>query len=365
MQNKIYLSKESFTPKESLFLENGSMKAYIFSYSTGVAAIRVENKNGYFIILPYQGQQIWRANFLGEELVMRSTFCEPHPTQDYLATYGGFLLHCGICAMGVPTSPEDDHPLHGEIPNVEYQTVYLLSGEDKNGKYIAVSGEYRHDFAFNRNYNFIPECRLYEHETVMDVSVGIKNLRSTPLEYMYLCHINFRPVDGSELIYSTKYDPQHIKVHKIINDSTPPEKAKPLANYMDSLSENPELHHKVGAPNQYYDPEICFAIRYLADEYGMAHTLQRLPDGKSFYVSHPTEALPVGVRWISRTGDEDAMGMVLPATSEHLGYTKAKKVGMVPVLAPKSEISFSLKVGLLDENRADSIVKKIEDIVNQ
>lgn len=361
MQNKFYLSKEFFTPREKLVLENGSMKAYAFTYTTGVAAVRVENEKGYFIVLPYQGQQIWRAEFSGEELVMRSAFDEPNPTKDYLASYGAFMLHCGICAMGVP-SPEDTHPLHGEMPYAEYQSAFLLSGQDERGSYIAVSGEHRHDFAFTRNYSFNPECRLYAGETVIDISVELKNLRSTPLEYMYLCHINFRPVDGGELVYSAKYDRQNIKVHKIIPASTPKEKAEPLSAYMDAVAENPALHHKVGASNQYYDPEICFAVNYLADECGMAHTLQLLPNGKAFYVSHPTKALPVGVRWIARTGDEDALGMVLPATAEHLGYTKAKQAGTVRILEPRSELKFTIKAGLLEADAAKKVIKKIDGI---
>ena len=361
MQYKFFLSPAMFTEKEKLILDIGTMRAYAFTYSTGVAALRVENEKGYFIILPFQGQQIWRVKFLGRSLTMRTSFDEPVPTLNYLETYGGFMLHCGVCGMGVP-GPKDVHPQHGELPNAQYRTAWLLAGEDERGAYIGVSGEIAGKVSFVRNYLFTPECRLYAGETILRTNVRLQNLRSEPFTYMYLCHINFRPIDGAELMYSTKYDKEHITVHKIISPNAPKEKAEPLAAYMDAVQENPALHHKVGAPGQYYDPEICFTVHYMADKDGMAHTMERLPDGTAFYVSHPVDALPYAIRWISRTGDEDSMGMVLPATAEHFGYTYAKEHGQLNVLPPKSEISFSLKIGLLDAGEAEAVAEKIKKI---
>lgn len=360
MQNTFYLSPSLFTEKETLILENGSMKAYAFAYSTGVAALRVENKNGFFIILPYQGQQIWRAEFLGQPLVMRTMFEEPVPTQVYLETYGGFLLHCGVLSMGAPSGK---HAQHGELPNAQYQKAFLLSGEDEKGAYIAVSGQRDYNVGFTLNYSFIPECRLYEDGTVLNVNVTLKNLRGEPLPYMYLCHINFRPIPGSELMYSTKYDKEHIKVHKVIPDTLPKEQQEALANYMDAVQENPALHHQVGAPGQCYNPEIVFAVRYMADENGRAYTMQKLPDGRAFYVSHPADVLPVGVRWISKTNDEESMGMVLPATAEHFGREYAEKNGQMKVLAPYSDISFSITAGLIEKDCAEKVEAKIKEIV--
>ncbi len=360
MENKFYLNPSLFTEREQLILDNGSMKAYAFAYSTGVAAIKVENKNGFFIILPYQGQQVWRAEFLGQPLVMRTTFEEPVPTQHYLGTYGGFLLHCGVQSMGAPTP---GYPHHGELPNAPYQTAFLLSGEDEKGAYIAVSGHRQCNIGFTLNYRFTPECRLYEDGTVLNVKVKLENLRGEPMKYMYLCHINFRPIDGGELMYSTKYDKEHVVIHKIVPDTLPKEKAEALASYMDAVEENPALHHKVGAPGQSYDPEICFTLHYMSDENGMAHTMQKLPDGKAFYVSHPTEALPYGIRWISRTKDEESMGMVLPATSEHFGRPYAEEHGQVKELAGRSEICFNITAGIIEADCAKKVEEKINAIV--
>lgn len=364
MQHKFFLSPAMFTEKEKLILDIGVMRAYAFAYSSGVAAVRVENEKGYFIILPFQGQQIWRVKFLGRSLAMRTTFEEPVPPEHFLDTYGGFMLHCGVCAMGTP-SAQDSHAQHGELPNAQYRTAWLLSGEDERGAYIAVSGEIAGKRSFVRNYVFTPECRLYAGETVLHEHVRLQNLRSTPFDYMYLCHINFRPIDGAELVYSAQYDKEHIKVHKVISPDLPKEKAEKLAAYMDAVQENPALHHKVGAPNQHYDPEICFTVHYAADENGMAHTMQRLPDGTAFYVSHPVETLPYAIRWIARTGDEDSMGMVLPATAEHLGYTYAKEHGQLKVLPPNEEVNISMTIGLLDAGEAEAVAAKIQNITGQ
>lgn len=354
---RIHLKREFFGEKEFLLAENRAMKAWAFRYSTGVEAIRVENKKGYFIILPFKGQQIWRIHFCGKDLQMKTMMEEPVPTKEYLKTYGAFLLHCGIAAFGAPQK-EDTHPQHGEIPNADYQEAYMDCGED----FIAVGGAFFYDQSFVRNYTFRPECRLYEKESVLRLHMTLENRRSKPMEYMYLCHINFRPVDGAELIYSADYDPEHVKVHKIIGDMSK-EQAKKLKNYMEQLEKNPALHHKVGTEGQIYDPEICFAVHYRGDENNRAYSLQYTEEG-ACYVSHPADVLPVGVRWISRTEDEDAMGMVLPATAEHLGYTRAKKMGQVKLLPAKEKLEWTIEAGYLEAEDALKVKKKIENIKN-
>ena len=122
MQNKFYLSKEMFTEREKLILENGSMKAYTFLFSTGICGLKVENEKGYIVVLPYQGQQIWRASFLGHDLVMRTAFDEPRTPETYLSTYGGFLLHCGINAMGAPAK-DDTHPQQWDFPQANISST--------------------------------------------------------------------------------------------------------------------------------------------------------------------------------------------------------------------------------------------------
>ena len=85
-------------------------------------------------------------------------------------------------------------------------------------------------------------------------------------------------------------------------------------------------------------------------------------DNGAFYVSHPTDVLPMGIRWISRTGIEDSMGMVLPATGEHLGYTYAKNNGQIKMLEPFGVLKYTLEAGYLPKEQADDMKAKIEKI---
>lgn len=344
---RINLKKDMFSEKEFVLVENGVMKATAFKYSTGVEALKIENDKGYFIILPFQGQQVWRVNFLGKDLTMKTKIDEPLSDCHFLETYGGFLLHCGIDGIGSPRET-DNHQQHGELPNVAYQNAYIECGDD----YIAVGGEHIYDKSFVRCFTFAPECRLYAGDTVLKVTVNIENRRNAPLEYVYLCHINFRPFDGSEIIYTGDY--QKTVVCRGGESGE-------LERYMNELEKNPEIHHKVGAPNQVYAPEICFWPKYFGDENNRAYTIQYNDEG-ACYVSHDVKVLPAGVRWIARTGDEDSMGIILPSTSEHLGYTNAKNKGQVKVLGPNEKLTFTMEAGYLDKSRADAMKDKIENL---
>ena len=145
---RIYLQKGFFTDCESLLVEHGKMKVVAFRYSSGVEALRVENSRGYFIILPFKGQQIWRASFDGYELSMKTMMQEPKATDVYLETYGAFLLHCGLDAIGTPQCYEDKHTQHGRLPNVSYESAYIDVCDD----YIAVGGRYDYDKTFDGDH---------------------------------------------------------------------------------------------------------------------------------------------------------------------------------------------------------------------
>lgn len=359
---RINITKNMFSDSEINLLEYNTMNVVAFRYGTGVEALKVTNENGYFIILPFQGQQIWRAHFCGKDLHMKTTFDEPVPTKEYLETYGGFLLHCGINAFGVP-GEKDTHPQHGEIPNACYNQAFIDCSSDENGDYISVGGNLTYNKSFVKSYRFSPVCKLYSDGTVLNISAEIENLRSYPMEYMYLCHINFRPTDGAELVYSAPYDSKHIKVYDNNGDGIEEPRRTQLLDYIDLLKENPSLMNTVGAPEQIYDPEICFRIKYCCDESGRAYTMQYMNDG-AFYVSHPTDVLPDAIRWISRTSHEDSMGMVLPCTAEHLGYTHAKENGQIKMLPPNGKISFTIEAGYIDAKQAEKVKKKIENITN-
>ena len=69
---KVFLQERFFTDKETTIVEDGEFKASLFTYSTGIKAVRIANAKGYAVVLPWMGQMVWRAGFLGHELAMQS-----------------------------------------------------------------------------------------------------------------------------------------------------------------------------------------------------------------------------------------------------------------------------------------------------
>ena len=77
MESKIYLKESYFGESETVLFENGTLSASLFTYSTGVRAVRLSNERGNLVILPYMGQMVWRCAFDGRELTMKSIYDEP------------------------------------------------------------------------------------------------------------------------------------------------------------------------------------------------------------------------------------------------------------------------------------------------
>ncbi len=354
----IHLSKAQFETQETLLVQYGELSASGFRFPSGVEAVRLTNSRGELILLPFQGQQIWRASFDGRELGMRSMFEQPYPTRDFLATYGAFLVHCGATAMGVP-GPQDTHPLHGELPNAPYQSARLVVGEDEGGPYLALTGSYRHQVFFNYDYIAQPVTSLYVASTVFDVSLTVTNLKRSPMPLMYLAHINFRPEDNARLYYTADVTPEHVRVRA----SFPPfmQVDPKFRQFAEALRETPEKHH-VFEPGLAYDPELVFFIDYLADEYGWAHTLQIHPDGSGDVMRHRPAQLKRALRWISRTPDQDALGFE-PATAEGNGFTAEKEKGNLEYLAPGQTFHCDMQMGYLTPEEAEAERDAIEAIL--
>jgi len=346
-----------FGPKKQTIATFGSLSASIFTYDSGVEAIRLENSLGGLTILPYHGQQIWRCDFLGRELTMKSIFDEPTGSRDYLMSYGGFLLHCGATAMGVP-SDQDDHPLHGDLPNAAYRNAAIIAGSDEKGRYLSVTGRYEHKVAFNCRYSAEPTIKLREKATGIDVGITISNLRAEPMPLMYMMHINFRPEDNAELFYTAPKTSAAVRVHNSVPGHIKSGHIEDLKAFMDKLETDPTLHHVLKADLP-LDPEVVFTVHYEADSEGWAKTMLRYPDGTGAYVSHRPDELPVGIRWLSRKGDEEAAGICLPATAEHKGFSAELEKGNVQYLEAHQSRTFRVKTGLLDSGEAKHLADKI------
>ena len=357
--NKIFLYEDFFTKDEKEIASLGKLSASLFTYSTGVKAVRLKNDRGSIIALPYMGQMIWRAEFDGYDMTMKTIFDEPIPAKEtFEETYGCFLMHCGLTAMGNPTA-EDSHKPHGELPICKYQTVYVVFGEDEGGKFIGLSGTYTHKGCYALNYEFSPIAKIYEGKTIIDVEASFTNNKDVPLEYYYLCHINHRPINGARLEYTA--DRKSIKVnHEVPEGYFSAEDAAATNRYLDELDKNPGIMDAVGAAGQCYRPEIVFYCKYSADENGNAYTMQYDKNGRSTFVIHKPAELPFGIRWISRTEDEDTLGMVLPATAEHLGKLYCQNNGQSSFLGKGESVTYHMTTGLMTEGEADAMLAKIK-----
>lgn len=355
----IRLLPRFFDEKERLLVEHGRLSASSFRFDSGVCGLRLENGLGQLTLLPFQGQQIWSAALRGRDLTMQSMFDEPRQTREYLETYGGFLVHCGATAMGVPAQG-DTHPLHGELPNAPYQKAYVIVGQDEDGSYIGAGGVFQYTVAFNHNYRATPLVKLYAGSSLFRVSMTITNLKNSAMELMYLMHANFKPVDNGRLVYSARCTPEHVRVRTSI-----PAHIRPLPGYVEfieRLGHHPELHN-VLAPDLLFVPEVVFFIDFLTDEEGWAHSMQVHPDGSADYIRHRPAELDKGIRWISRTPDQDALGITLPATAEPEGYSAEKAKGNLRVLPPKGVFHCDLEMGVLTPSEATATEEAINRIL--
>ncbi len=361
METKFYLRESHFEVGEQKLLDSGKLSAAAFTYSTGVQAVRLCNDRGNLVMLPFMGQMIWRCEFDGKELAMKSIYDEPMPAKQVFGeTYGCFLMHCGLTAMGNPTA-EDSHLPHGELPIAHYDCAYVVSGEDEGGRYVGLGGVYSHKRCYEANYVFSPLVKLYEGRTSVEITASFTNHKDIPLEYYYLCHINHRPVDDAHLMYTAPRD-SIIVNHEVPENYFSQSIAKATNDYLDRLDKDPGLMDVVGGKDQSYAPEIVFCCSYRSDSDGRAYTMQKNPDGTATYVIHRPEELPFGVRWISRTEDEDAMGMVLPATAEHKGLKYCREKGYGRYLNKGETVCYHLETGLLDAQSACRMEAKIKSL---
>jgi hypothetical protein len=358
---RINLTAGMFQDREQILLECSGLSASTFRFSSGVCGLRMDNERGSLVMLPYQGQQIWSARFDGRDLTMRSMFAEPRPGVSFLETFGGFLQHCGATAMGGP-SPQDTHPLHGELPNAPYQQAYLVAGEDEKGAYIGLGGGYRHTVAFACDYMAEPLVKLYSGSTLFEAGMTITNLKASEMELMFLMHINFRPVNHSRLVYSAPYTPDRVRVRMDIPAHVRPRPGYP--EFLRELKDHPEKHHFL-EPGLLFDPEVAFFMDYQAGEDGWAHSLQVHPNGTADYVAHRPEQLPRATRWLCRTPDQDSIAIIEPGTAEPEGYLRAKSKGDLKILPPKGQWYCQVIIGALASHEAEMMAAKIDQMMGR
>jgi hypothetical protein len=190
--------------------------------------------------------------------------------------------------------------------------------------------------------------------------LSIRNLKHSPMELMYLAHVNFRPVDHAVLIDTVPDDARHMRVRATLPGGRIP--SEQHARIIRDMLGNPALHRTID-PDRPLDPELVLAMDCRADADGWAHSMQLHPDGGADFISHRPDQLSHGVRWFSRNIDQEALGLMLPSTAEADGYTAEKAKGNVRTLPPNGTFECSLEFGALDPAEAAALRQKIEALM--
>ncbi len=358
----VQLRPAFFDAKEREFLSHGDIKVTVQKTDTGYDVLRIASPDVQLELLPFNGQQIWNARIAGRDITMKSEVTEPRRTNDYLGNYGAFLVHCGATAMGGP-SPDDTHPLHGELPNAPYDFAWLEVGTDDDGKpFVELHGEYKHQVAMTVNYVAHPTIRVTQDDTVVNVSMTVTNKSKAPMDFMYLAHINFAPVIGSKIVGTHGWDTDSIRVRASFPSHV--SVSEEVKQTMKELAMHPERTADV-VPDRAYDPEAVMTVKYFADKNGRAHTLQVHPDGTSDYVSHRPDEAPNTIRCIQLTDRHQCVGIALPSTAGVDGYLAQKAAGNVIVLPGGESRTISYSFGSLDMPATQSMQSHIKEVTQQ
>ena len=334
------LCEDMFTSARRLLARHGDIVVHAFRYPAGVAALEIENGAGRVVLLPFQGQQIWDAEFGGRRLTMQTWFDQPLPTRDYLSTYGAFFIHCGGTAMGNP-GPEDDHPLHGELPNMPYERAQLVFGSGAQGDWVELTGLASERRAFSHSFEMRPRLRLVAGESAFDIRFEVENKAGSVLPFFYLGHINFRPVGGAVIADGLRDDRSEIVLRPPV---LPPDAPEDVRAFHEAIAADPARHRHIGL-NQRVEPEMVMTLRPPADMDGWAEARQIHADGSADFVRHRPDQLPFSVRWMTRGVDRQALGFSLPASAPPDGKKAGLANGQAILLAPGARFGAHLRFG--------------------
>jgi hypothetical protein len=272
-----------------------------------------------------------------------------------IGTYGCFMFHSGILRNGCPT-PQDDHPLHGEMPCAPMDSAWLEVGEDASGAFLRLGGEYEYVMGFGDHYRARPGVTLRAGSALFDIGMDVRNLAGKPMELMYMAHMNYAYVADGQFV-------EPLGVERVRVRSSVPAHVKPTpawSAYMAELTEDPSRLQTLNTP-ELYDPEIvCFFDGVRADAKGDAHFLLKHAQGQAFYTRYKPAQFEHAARWILHNADQQVAAFVLPATCEPEGYLAEKAKGNVRMLGTGESASFSVTTGYLAAGEVQQLEGALE-----
>lgn len=353
---EIVLDRSWFTEAERTIVRVGGLSASLFRYPTGVEAIRLSNPRGHVIVLPFLGQMVWRAMFEGVELAMRSLFDMPRPATGIIETYGALMYHAGLLRAGVP-GPEDTHALHGEMPCLPMDRAGLLCGINEGGAFIAVTGERDYAMGFGAHYLATPRVTLGERATAVSITMAVENLGATPMDLMYLCHVNFAFAEGARIVQPVPFDSAHVAVRTVIPSfvaATPDYKERIAA-----FAADPSRMERLDDPGRFDPEQVCYIRGLKPGPDGRVTFMLARREGDGFTIAYDPVAMPHTIRWLLANGDQQVAAFAMPATCEPEGYTAEKRKGHIRSLASGARATFTTEIGYASATETAGLAKRI------
>jgi len=346
---EIHLRPSDFRSRPHTLLKTEGLSAELFTFDTGVPAVRLRNRRGELVLLPYLGQMIWSAQFDGVNLTMGSPFQAPRPSSDLLGTYGCFLYHSGLLRNGNP-GPLDGHALHGEMPCAAMDSASLHLGQDAQGPWLSLLSMVDHLRGFGDHYLAQPSVTLRPDSGLFEVAMAVRNLGRDPMDLMYMCHANFAFVEGGQLVQPTGFSARETAVRTAIPAIVKSDPA--YVQRLAAMAADPSSTEWLNEPGR-FDPELVFYLRELhLDADGLARHLLKRPEGDAFSVRYSGEAFPHTIRWILHNHRAQVCGFAMPATCEVEGHAAERDKGHVRSLAGGEQAHFAVTMGYLDASAA-------------
>ena len=323
-----------FSEKEREILASPSFCVSLFRYRTGVEALRIKIGRGEFIWLPYLGQQLWDWSIDGKSLKFEGFIEEPSYGKNFLQNYGGFLIHCGMTAMGNP-GPEDTHLNHGELPIAKFDEAWIeMEPENDSESPVSLCGHIHWKVPFVAEYHCSPSLSISADGLQASMEVLLDNPASKTMEYMYLAHINFA-FSGAEKILSTvPFDSSHVTIRADGEEKTA------------ALFADPSLIKQIDKKAK-YEPELVAILNHrdIASEAG---SILLYEDGTARWVRQQKPELDHHVIWITHNEDRGACGFHLPSTAGPTGYSNEKNLGNLKHLPAGCNATLRYDFGFAD-----------------
>lgn len=336
MTTRLTLWRELFTTQPRTLLANDEFTVSAFRYPSGVEALRLENGRGHLVVLPWLGQMIWDAVFDGRDLTMRNMFSQPKPAQTIVETYGCFAFHSGLLANGCP-SPEDTHPLHGEMACAAMDEAWL----ELDGDSLCLAGRYEYVMGFGDHYLAQPSVTLRKGSALFDINMAVTNLASVAMPLQYMCHMNYAYVP--QATFSQNLPDEALTLRESI-----PAHVKPTEQWLafNRRIQQGEANLSALTEPEFYDPEIVFFADRLDRYTDTPEFYMHAPDGTAFMTRFSSAQFNYVTRWILYNSDQQVAAFALPATCRPEGLLAAKQNGSLLSLAPQQTRHFSVTTGI-------------------